>query len=65
MQPVIQHPVREIRTPIENAKICEVYHNGSEYMVLIKVRRKTYSIPLRHLLTELTRDIPSGALNLT
>lgn len=65
MHPVIQHPVREIRTPNENAKICEVYHNGYEYMVLIKVRKKTLSIPLRHLLMELTRDIPSEALHLT
>ena len=65
MHPVIQHPVREIRTPKEHAKICEIYHNGSESVVLIKIRRKTYTFPLRYFITELSRDLPSGATDIT
>lgn len=56
--------VREIRSPIEHAKLCEVYYNGSEFMVLMKVRKKIYTLPLRCFIHELTRDLPSGALNL-
>ena len=58
----LMHPVREIRTPQGTGKICELYHNGSEYFVLVKIRRKVYTFPLSYLIAELTKDIPSAVL---
>ena len=46
--------VREIRTPQGHAKICELYENGSDSQVIIKIRGNIYTFPSQYLIDKLT-----------
>lgn len=59
MQPNKQPNIREIRTPQGNAKICELYNNGSNPQIIMKIRGNIYTFPSKYLIDELTDDISS------
>lgn len=48
-------PMRNIVTPQGNAKICQLYSNGFEKFILIKIRGKYYTFPVSYLIAELTK----------
>ena len=50
----MQSNLREIRTPKGNAKICELYDNGSNPQIIMKIRRNTYVFPSSYLIDQLT-----------
>lgn len=53
--------LRDVRTPSDHGhiKICELYYKGKELYVSVKGKKDIYTFPLRFLLDELTKDLPT------
>lgn len=53
------YQIREVRIE-DGARLGDLYWNGAELYLIIKIRSKVYTIPVNYLIKELTRDLPSG-----
>ena len=59
MDHMTAYHVREVR--IDNqARLGDLYWNGTALFLLVKIRGKIYPISVEQLIQELTRDLPFG-----